>query len=159
MAGIVFTSTKRPPMSRAGTDTCRRPLISTRVREAPRPRRFTLATFSVSVDGWLELYQLFRSPTTPWLTFRLRKRSTSCVAPVCSSVSRLTTVTAWGMLMAGASMAVPVTETVTLLEEPAEGQVDVQRGSKPRSQLHLPFRPLEAGQGEGDGVAAGGAAR
>ena len=118
MAGMVFTSTKRPPIRRAGTDTWRRPLMRTSVREAPRPRRLTLATFSVSVDGWLELYQLFRSPTTPWLTFRFRKRSTSCVAPVCSSISRLTTVTAWGMLMAGASMAVPVTVTFTSSKSP-----------------------------------------
>ena len=70
------------------------------------------------VDGWFELYQLLRSPTTPWLTLRLRKRSTSWVAPCCSSVSRLTTVTAWGMLMAGASMAVPVTATVTSSKRP-----------------------------------------
>ena len=118
MAGIVLTSTKRPPIRRAGTGTWRRPLISTSVRDAPRPRRFTFATFSVSVDGWFELYQLFRSPITPWLTFRFRKRSTSCVAPCCSSVSRLTTVTAWGMLMAGASMAVPVTATVTSSNSP-----------------------------------------
>ena len=114
----MFTSTKRPPISRAGTGTWRRPLMSTSVREAPRPRRLTLATFSVRVCGWFELYQLLRSPTTPWLTFRLRKRSTSCVVPCCSSVSRLTTVTAWGMLMAGASMAVPVTETVTSSKSP-----------------------------------------
>ena len=118
MAGMVFTSTKRPPMRRAGTGTCRRPLIRTSVREAPRPRRLTLATFSVSVDGWLELYQLFRSPTTPWLTLRFLKRSTSCVAPCCSIVSRLTTATAFGMLMAGASIAVPVTATVTSSKRP-----------------------------------------
>ena len=114
----MFTSTKRPPIRRAGTGTWRRPLMSTSVREAPRPRRFTLATFSVRVAGWFELYQLLRSPTTPWLTVRLRKRSTSWVLPCCSSVSRLTTVTAWGMLMAGASMAVPVTETVTSSKSP-----------------------------------------
>jgi len=114
----VFTSTKRPPISRAGTGTWRRPLKSTRVRDAPSPRRLTFATFSVRVAGWFELYQLFRSPTTPWLTVRFRKRSTSWVLPCCSSVSRLTTVTAWGMLMAGASMAVPVTETVTSSKSP-----------------------------------------
>ena len=33
-------------------------------------------------------------------------------------VSRLTTATAWGMLMAGASMAVPVTATVTSSNRP-----------------------------------------
>ena len=115
---MAFTSTKRPPMSREGTGTWRRPLISTSVREAPRPRRLTLATFSVRVCGWFELYQLFRSPTTPWLTLRFLKRSTICVEPCCSRVSRLTTVTAWGMSMAGAAIAVPVTATVTSSKSP-----------------------------------------
>ena len=115
----------------------------------------TLATFSVSVDGWLELYQLLRSPITPWLTLRFLKRSTSCVDPCCSMVSRLTTATAWGMLMAGASMAVPVTATVTSSNSPpsrrltstvgadAGGQLDAERvnSSKPGSVNVMVYPP------------------
>ena len=79
------------------------------------------------------MYQLFRSPTTPWLTFRVRNRSTSCVAPWRSSASRLTTVTACGMLIAGASIAVPVTDTVTSSKRPPRRSTVFSEASAPAS--------------------------
>ena len=46
-----------------------------------------------------------------------------------------------------------------LLEEATDVQGDVNRGRKPRSQLHVPLGALESGQSEGDDVAARGQRR
>ena len=132
---MVFTSTKRPP-DQVGGDPYVLPAVERRrlVRVVPT---VPLADHAVA-------------------DVRLRKRSTSCVVPCCSSVSRFTTVTAWGSLMASASMAVPVTETVTS-SKPADGQLDADRGDETGGQLHAALGPLAAGPGKRDDVAAVGA--
>ena len=69
-------------------------MISTSDREAPRPRRLTLAMLSARVAAWPALYQLLRSPITPWLVLRLLKKSTAWGEPCSLSLIRLVVFTA-----------------------------------------------------------------
>ena len=49
---------------------------------------------SDSVAAWLALYQLLRSPITPWLALRFLKKSTACGEPCSAISSRPVTATA-----------------------------------------------------------------
>ena len=156
MAGMVLTSTKRPPMSRAGTGTWRRPLMSTRVRDAPRPRRLTFG------DVLGEGRRLVRVvPAVP-----LADDAVADVE-VAEQVDELGGPLLLEHLAADHGDGVghvdgrrvdggPGHRHRHLLEEAAEGQVRVDHGGEPIGQLDVALEALEAGQRERDEVAAGG---